>query len=61
MQQIRPSTLLSTALQDHGFKYKKETIAAELDEGSAQGQANAQWVLEHLSPSTLLSKDEAIL
>ncbi|EED21784.1 conserved hypothetical protein [Talaromyces stipitatus ATCC 10500] len=55
----RASALLSSALQDHGIRFKKEDVAAELDNGSQQGRDNAQWVLEHISPSTLLSKDEA--
>lgn len=57
----RASALLATALQDHDIKFKKESIAAELDDGSPQGRANAQWVMEHISPNTLLSKDEAVL
>jgi len=57
----RASTQLATALQDHGIKFKKEAIAAELGDGSSQGRANARWVMEHISPSTLLSRDEAAL
>lgn len=57
----RASTLLASALQDHDIKFKKEAIAAELDDGSPQGRANAQWVMEHIGPNTLLSKDEAAL
>lgn len=57
----RASALLATALQDHDIKFKKETISAELDNESPQGRTNAQWVMEHISPSTLLSKDEAAL
>ena len=53
--------LLTDALQEHGIKFKKEAIAAELDDGSPQGRTNAQWVMEHVSPDTMLSKDEAAL
>lgn len=57
----RASTLLAAALQDHDIRFSKEAIAAELDDGSPQGRTNAQWVMEHISSSTLLSKDEAAL
>lgn len=55
----RASTLLTTALQDYDIKFKKEAVAAELDDGSPQGRRSAQWVMEHIGHSTLLSKDEA--
>ncbi|QGA17965.1 hypothetical protein EYB26_005642 [Talaromyces marneffei] len=57
----RVNALLAAALQDHDIKFKKEAIAVELDDGSPQGRTNAQWVVEHISSSTLLSKDEAAL
>lgn len=57
----RATALLSAALRDHAIECKKEVIANELDETSQQGRANAQWLLEHVSPDTLLSNDETFM
>ncbi|OKL60749.1 hypothetical protein UA08_04397 [Talaromyces atroroseus] len=53
--------LLISALRERGINFKKEDIERELQNESQQGTGNAQWVMEHVSPHTLLSKDEAAL
>jgi hypothetical protein len=48
--------LLISALQERGISFKREAVERELEDGRSK-----QWVMDHVSPHTLLSKDEAAL
>lgn len=48
--------LLISVFQERDIRFTREVIANELEDGLI-----AKWVTEHVSPHTLLSKDEAAL
>jgi hypothetical protein len=52
---------LVSALQDRGISFKKASVEADFNLDTEYGRNNAQWASEHLSPHTLLSKEEVAL
>ncbi|CRG90437.1 hypothetical protein PISL3812_07481 [Talaromyces islandicus] len=52
---------LASALQERGISFKKASIESDFNLDTEYGRKNAQWASEHLSPHTLLSKEEVAL
>lgn len=52
---------VASALQERGIVFKKASVESDFNLDTEYGRKNAQWAAEHLSPHTLLSKQEVAL
>jgi hypothetical protein len=50
-----------SALLERGIVFKKASVESDFNLDTEYGRKNAQWAAEHLSPHTLLSKEEVAL
>lgn len=53
----RPEDILISALKERHFSIGKEELESAF-QTAADGVQNADWVVEHLNPDTLLTKEE---